>query len=542
MGSGNSARTIGTGSAGTAGSGSNGTAGTGEPVGFWEWARVRPDHLAVLTPSGARVSYGELERRVNRFSHALRAVGVRARERIAVLLSNDRCYFEASLGASQVGVHLVPVNTHLSAAEIGYIVADCGARLVIFDAALTETAIAALDGIRYPADRRIAADDQPGGRPLSELLDGMPTDLPADRVFAQTMLYTSGTTGRPKGVVYPVAAAVTPELATAAVGPIMARRGMRTDPGAVSMVTGPLYHGAPGAWGLQGLHHGHSVVVLARWDGEQVLALIERERVTAAQLAPIHFFRLLQLSEEVRGRYDLSSLRVVSHAGAACPVDVKRRVMEWLGPVLFEYYASSEGYGTSIGPTDWLAHPGSVGLATGDGATMKILDDDGRELGPDEVGTLWIRNPSGVLSEYLNDPEKTAASHRGDFYTAGDQARIDPDGWLYIVDRRVDLILSGGVNIYPAEVERAIIDHPRVAEVAVVGAPDPEWGQRVHAVVVPAAGAALGDDLRRSIAEHAGQALGAFKRPRSIEFRTALPYTPAGKLLRRVLADEVARR
>ena len=342
-------------------------------------------------------------------------------------------------------------------------------------------------------------------------------------------------------MVYPVTADVTPELATAAVAPIMARRGMRTDPAAVSLVTGPLYHGAPGAWGIQGLHHGHSVVLLSRWDSEQVLALIERERVTTAQMAPIHFFRLLQLPEEVRRKYDLSSLQVVSHAGAACPVDVKRRMMDWLGPVLYEYYASSEGYGTSIGPEDWLAHPGSVGLATGDGATMKTLDDDGNELGPDEVGTLWIRNPSGMLSEYLNDPQKTAANHRDGFYTAGDQARIDPRGWLYIVDRRVDLILSGGVNIYPAEVERAIADHPEVAEVAVVGAPDPEWGQRVHAVVVPVANAVPGDDLRRSVTEHAALALGAFKRPRSIEFRAALPYTPSGKLLRRVLAEHAAR-
>jgi long-chain acyl-CoA synthetase len=448
----------------------------GEPGSFWEWAERRPHHLAVLTPSGQRVSYGDLLRRVNQFSNALRVLGVGPRERIAALLSNDRTYFEVALGAAQVGVHLVPVNTHLSPSEIGYIVRDCGARLVFTDAALAEAGKAALDGIGYPEADRIVADGQPGGRPLRALLDGMPADLPDNRVNAQIMLYTSGTTGRPKGVVYPVSAAVTPELAIAAVSPIMARRGMRTDRDAVSLVTGPLYHGAPGAWGLQGLHRGHSVVLMGRWDSEQVLAVIEREHVTTAQMAPIHFFRLLQLPDHVRSKYDLSSLRVISHAGAACPVDVKRRMMDWLGPVLYEYYASSEGYGTSIGPQEWLAHPGSVGLATGDGATMKVLDDDGSELGPDEVGTLWIRNPGGLLSEYLNDPGKTAASHRDGFYTAGDQARIDPGGWVYIVDRRVDLILSGGVNVYPAEVERAISDHPQVAEVAVVAAPDPRMG------------------------------------------------------------------
>jgi long-chain acyl-CoA synthetase len=456
-----------------------------QPGSFWEWAAERPRHLAVRTPAGESVSYGDLLRRVNRFSHALRARGIGPRERIAALLSNDRAYFEVALGAAQVGVHLVPVNTHLSPGEIGYIVHDCGARLVVVGAALAETGTAALGLIGYPEGDRIAADDQPGGQPLSALLDGMPETLPDNRVNAQIMLYTSGTTGRPKGVVYPVSAQVTPELAVAAVSPIMARRGMRTDP------------------------------------------------------APIHFFRLLQLPENVRGKYDHSSLKVVSHAGATCPVDIKQKMMDWLGPVLYEYYASSEGYGTSIGPDEWLAHPGSVGLATGDGATMKVLDDDGRELGPDEVGTLWIRNPGGLLSEYLNEPAKTAASHRDGFYTAGDQARIDPGGWVYIVDRRVDLILSGGVNIYPAEVERAIGDHPRVAEVAVVAAPDPEWGQRVHAVIVPAAGAQPGDDLKQEVTAHAAKTLASFKLPRSIEFRDSLPYTPSGKLLRRVLTDEL---
>jgi long-chain acyl-CoA synthetase len=368
----------------------------------------------------------------------------------------------------------------------------------------------------------------------------MPGDQPADRVFAKQMLYTSGTTGRPKGVAFSVQPDVTPEVAIPAAAPLLARRGMRCDPEAVSLVTGPLYHGAPGSWGLHGLHFGHSVILNSRWDSEQVLRLIERERVTTAQLAPIHFFRLLQLPAETRRQYDLSSLRMVSHAGAGCPVSVKRQMMDWLGLVLYEYYASSEGYGTSISPQEWLAHPGSVGRADADGATMKILDDDGNQLGPDEAGTLWIRNPGGLLSEYLNEPEKTAASHRDGFYTAGDQARIDPDGWVYIADRRVDLILSGGVNIYPAEVERAVGSHPDVAEVCVVGVPDPEWGQRVHAVVVPVA--APDDDLRQSITAHAARTLASFKLPRTIEFRESLPYTPADKLLRRTLAEDSAQR
>jgi long-chain acyl-CoA synthetase len=510
------------------------------PRSFWEWAQRRPGHLAVRTPAGDSVSYGELLRRVNQFSHALRALRIGPGERIALLAANGRAYFEAVLGASQVGVHAVPVNTHLVPAEIAYIVQNCDARLVVTDATFAAVGAAALDLIGYPATQRLAADDQPGGLALSALLTGMPDSLPDGRIFARPMLYTSGTTGRPKGVVFPAQREVTPEYGITAGNPIMARRGMRTDPAAVSLVTGPLYHGAPASWGLQGLHHGHSVIVLGHWDSERALELIERERVTTAQMAPIHFFRLLKLPAEVRRNYDLSSLQVVSHAGAACPVEVKRQMMDWLGPVLYEYYASSEGYGTSIGPQEWLAHPGSVGLAGADGATMKVLDDDGRELGPDEVGTLWIKNPGELLSEYLNEPEKTEASHRDGFYTVGDQARIDRQGWVYIVDRRVDLILSGGVNIYPAEVERAISGHPQVAEVVAVGVPDLEWGQHVHVVIVPAAGAVPGDELGQSVTAHAARTLASFKLPRSVEFRDSLPYTASGKLLRRVLADEAA--
>jgi long-chain acyl-CoA synthetase len=448
----------------------------------------------------------------------------------------------ALLGAAQVGVHAVPLNTHLAPDELAYIIRDCDAQLVIVDAPMADLGRAALDAADYPHALRVAADDQPGGLALSTLLAGMPDTLPVNRVFARQMLYTSGTTGRPKGVAFPTQRDVTPEIGIAASDPIMANRGMRADPQAVSLVTGPLYHGAPGSWGLNGLHHGHSVILGGRWDSERTLRLIDSERVTTTQMAPIHFYRLLQLPEPVRQKYDVSSLQVVCHAGAACPVDVKSRMMDWFGPVLYEYYGSSEGFGTSIGPNDWLAHPGSVGRASTDGAAMKVLDDEGYELGPDEVGTLWIKNPGGLLSEYLNQPDKTAASHRDGFYTAGDQARIDPDGWLYIVDRRVDLILSGGVNIYPAEVERAISGHPQVAEVAVVGVPDPEWGQRVHAVIVPAADAAPAEELRQSVAEHASRTLASFKLPRSVEFRDSLPYTPSGKLLRRTLADEAGTR
>jgi long-chain acyl-CoA synthetase len=507
---------------------------------FWEWAEERPDHPAVIGPDGRTTSYSDLCARVNRFSHAIRSAGVTPTERIAAMLANNDSYFVVALGAQQVGVHLVPLNTHLSADEVAYIIRDSQPRMLLVDESLADLGRAAADAAEVPLEQRIGIEAIGDWRSLSHLIDDEPATLPDSRVFAQIMLYTSGTTGRPKGVVYPVALGRTPEESIAAVDPLMRRRGMWTDPDAVSLVTGPLYHGAPGAWGLQGLHHGHTIVLLDKWDSEGVLQLVEKHRVTTAQMAPIHFHRLLALPDEVRARYDVSSLQVVSHAGAACPVETKQRMMDWLGPVLYEYYASSEGYGTSITPQEWLEHPGSVGRADADGAQMKVLDDDGNELGPDEVGTLWIRNPGGILSSYLNDEAKTEASHRDGFYTAGDQARIDNDGWVYIVDRRTDLILSGGVNIYPAEVERALADHPAVADVAVVGRADPEWGKRVHAVVVPAVGVTPGPDLEADIRAHAEQSLARFKLPRTIEFRDSLPYSPTGKLLRRLLVDDPA--
>jgi long-chain acyl-CoA synthetase len=509
---------------------------------FYRYAELLPDRTAVIEPDGTATSYGELHRRANRVSHALRSAGIDVSDRVALLSDNTVRFFEVALGAGQVGVQLVAVNNHLTADEIAYIVGNSGSRLLFAEQQFLPVAEAAFSLLGRPVEDLVAIDADDGHRSYSVFVSGCPDTLPENRVHAMGMLYTSGTTGRPKGVTWPVRASVEPEAAIAATDPIMALRGMVHDPTAVSMVTGPLYHGAPGSWGLQGLHHGHTVLLLGKWDSERFLHLVERYRVTTAQLAPIHFHRLLQLPPEVRSRYDISSLQVVSHAGAATPVPVKQAMMDWWGPVLWEYYAASEGWGTSISPTDWLAHPGSVGRHDGNGATMKVLDETGEELPPGEVGTLWIRNPGGVNSSYLDDPEKTAASRRDEFYTVGDLARIDEEGWVYIVDRRTDLILSGGVNIYPAEVEDVLRTHPAVDDVAVVGAPDPEWGQSVHAVVVPAPGVDPGEDLVARIREHAERSLARFKVPRRFEFRNALPYTPTGKLLRGRLRDEVTQR
>jgi long-chain acyl-CoA synthetase len=266
---------------------------------------------------------------------------------------------------------------------------------------------------------------------------------------------------------------------------------------------------------------------------------VERYRVTTAQLAPVHFFRLLQLPEDVRKRFDVNSLQVISHAGAPTPIQTKRQMIDWMGPILYEYYGSSEGWGTTISSPDWLAHPGSAGRYDSEGARMKILDEGGAELPAGEPGTLWVRNPTGVNSEYLDDPAATAANRLGEYYTVGDIAYLDKDGWLFIVDRRTDLILSGAVNVYPAEVEDVLRRHPAVADVAVVGVPDPEWGQRVCAVIVPLPGHPAGPALATQILGLAGTSLARYKVPRQIEFRDSLPYSPVGKLLRRQVRAEL---
>ena len=487
----------------------------------------------MIETDGQVVSYRTLSRRVNKVSHALRAAGVRQGDRIAALLPNTSRFFELELGAAQVGVRFVAVNTHLTKEEIAYILGNSKSRLVFCSAeylALTTAALGALGKSR--ADLVVIGGPH-DHQTYAEFVDGQPESEPADRVYAMRSMYTSGTTGQPKGVVWPIDAQTDPEQAVAGLDWIMAQRGMVHDPAAVTLISGPLYHGAPGSWAAAALHRGHTVVLAGKWDSERFLSLVERYRVTTAQLAPVHFYRLLQLPRHVRESFDISSLQVISHAGAPTPVDTKQQMIDWMGPILYEYYGSSEGWGTTICSQDWLAHPGSVGRHDSEGARMKILDDNGAELPPGEPGTLWVRNPTGVNSEYLDDPQVTEANRLGEYYTVRDIAYLDEDGWLFIVDRRTDLILSGAVNVYPAEVEDALRRHPAVADVAVVGVPDPEWGQRVCAVVVPRPGHREAPDLEASIRSFARTSLAGYKLPRRIEFWDSLPYTPSGKLLRR---------
>ena len=384
------------------------------------------------------------------------------------------------LAAAQIGTRYTLVNRHLAGPEIGYILDDCAPRLVVTDGALgaRSSASSSMRGASPTSTPRT------NRATMEAALAAQPDGPPADRRGGTIMLYTSGTSGRPKGV-RSMAPQVSPEDAANRTTFVVHRFGVDLAEhvgDGVHLVTSPLYHAAPISNALNALHTGHSVVVMERFDAATSLALIDEHRVTSTHVVPTMMKRWLDLDDDVRAASDVSSMRWLIHAAAPCPPDVKRRIIEWFGPVVFEYYASTEAGGTAITAADWLRHEGSVGRPW-PGADVRILDDDGNDVAPGVVGQIFLRNNRPF--EYLHDPEKTAANRRGDYVTVGDLGSLDPDGYLYLADRRTDLILSGGVNVYPAEVEAALIAHPGVADAAAIGVPEPDLGAVVHAVVEP---------------------------------------------------------
>ncbi|NAS21561.1 AMP-binding protein [Herbidospora sp. NEAU-GS84] len=463
---------------------------------FYLIARTDPDRLAVIDVDGTEVRAGELLALANQVSHGLRDQGLSAGDVVAGTLRNGLDALVMLLATGQTGLYYVPVNWHLTEAEIGYIVTDSDARLVV----------------RTPED-------------VAALALGNPVTDPPDRTYGQVMWYTSGTTGFPKGVQRPRTSKTPEEILPLYLWFIDEVLDLRQGDG-VHLVTSPMYHSAPCAHAQFALHLGHTVVITPRFDPEPVLELIERHRVTDTMMVPTMFHRMLRLPAETRERYDVSSLRQVTHTAAACPVPVKQAMMDWFGPVLYEYYGSTESaIAFAVKPAEWLAHPGTVGRPV-PGMEARILDENGEELPPGVPGMIYVKSSLGTF-EYRKDPEKTAAAKRGDWYAPGDIGYLDPEGYLYLLDRRTDLIVSGGVNIYPAEIEAALLSHPGVVEAAVIGVPDEEWGHSVVALVQTAE-KVTEEELR----EHLEPRLARFKHPRVIEFRDELPRTPTGKLSR----------
>lgn len=504
------------------------------PVGFGAVAAAHPDRVAVIDPDGTSVTFGELAARVNQLSHGLRAEGLGPGDCIVAMTPNSRAYYELRFAAAQIGLYFTPISHHLTHPEIAYLVTDSEAKAVFVDASLLKTAAPALDEAGFAPEGRFVIGGDDAWRDYEQLLAGHPVTPPPSLTAGDVMGYTSGTTGRPKGVRKPLSGQ--PPTVPAFVLDFMARLDIHPGPG-VHLVVSPLYHAAPGTFSSIALHFGHTVVIAERPDAEQILRLVQRHEANVMFTVPTMLHRIVRLPEAVRNRYDTSSLRSVVHAGASCPVEVKRRAIACLGPVITEFYGATEGSATALTTPEWLRKPGSVGLPLA-GSAIRIVDPEGRPLPAGEVGTVYYRLPTPFA--YFKDPEKTSGAMRDGLFTAGDVGHLDEDGWLFLCDRRTDLILSGGVNIYPAEIEGVLVGSPEVADAAVIGVPDEEWGQRVVAVVQPETGVTPGEELAERLTEHCRSRLAGFKTPRRIEFMEQLPRTPTGKMLRRELRDRYA--
>jgi long-chain acyl-CoA synthetase len=504
-------------------------------LGLWTIAAGEPERTAVVEPDGREVGYGELAAKANAYARGLRSLGLETGDAIVVLQPNGVELLAAQFAALQTGLYIVVVNWHLIAPEVAYILADSGAKAFLAHERFAEVAVAAADEAGIPVRARFAAGHIDGFRRLEELGAGEGDGRPNERTAGSPMLYTSGTTGRPKGVRRPLTGA-DPDQVPGASTWFFGIFGLKPFDGHVHLCGSPLYHTAVLNFVAISIQLGHTAVLMDRWDSEEALRLIERHRVTHSHLVPTQFRRLLALPEPVRERYDLSSLRVMIHGAAPCPLEVKRRMLDWWGPVVTEYYAATEGGGTVITGADWLRKPGSVGTPW-PGSTVKVLDDNGSAVPPGEIGTVYLKMGDSRF-EYHKDREKTEQARVGDLFTLGDVGHLDEDGYLFLHDRKADLIISGGVNIYPAEIEGELITHPKVADVAVFGIPHADWGEEIKAVVQPAPGVEGGDELTAELLVFARGRLAKFKLPKTVDYVAELPRDPNGKLYKRKLREQ----
>ncbi len=494
-------------------------------------ARTDPGKPAlIVAETGEQVSFAELDARSNRAAHLFRAKGLQAGDTIALCLENSPAFYDIAWGAQRAGLFFVCISTKLTAPEVDYILKDSGARLVVVSASLASvTAEVGANLVRFSVGGRVT-----GWAAWEDAVSAMPDTPIADERAGIDMLYSSGTTGRPKGV--RVALPEDPEIAAGTVLEMLARGLYGLGPDSLYLSPAPLYHAAPLRWSMTVQRLGGTVVMMEHFDPETALAAIERYHINASQWVPTHFVRMLKLDPATRARHDLSSLKVAIHAAAPCPIPVKEAMIEWWGPVLYEYYAGSEGNGlTTIASPEWLAHKGSVGKAAY--GVLHICGEDGAELPPGEQGLVYFEG--GTPFEYHNDPAKTAEARNAHGWTTlGDIGRIDADGYLYLTDRKSFMIISGGVNIYPQEIENRLITHPRVADVAVIGAPCPEMGERVVAVVQPVDMAEAGPAFASELTAWCRAELSGVKTPRQIDFAAELPRHATGKLYKRLLRDQ----
>ena len=500
-----------------------------------DYAAATPDKPAMISAdTGEILTFGELNAQSNRMAQLLYARGLRRGDHLAILMENNLHFMEPVWAGFRSGLYVTTVNRYLPPDEAAYIVNDCGAKAIVTSYEKRETAAGLAELIPDCPIRLMIGGTIPGWESYEDALAGASPEPLAEEWIGDSMLYSSGTTGRPKGILRPL-----PQM-TAAEGFAMRQMGNQYGygPDTVYLSPAPLYHAAPLAFVLGVLSFGGTVVMMERFDAEQALQMIERYGVTHSQWVPTMFVRMLKLPEEARKAHDLSSLKIAVHAAAPCPVEVKRQMIEWWGPLLFEYYAGTEGSGaTFITSEDWLKHPGSVGKA-GVGI-LHICDENGNDLPPGEAGLIYFEREIATF-EYHNDPAKTRAARHPqheNWNALGDVGYMDEDGYLYLTDRQAFMIISGGVNIYPQAIEDALITHPKVGDVAVFGVPDAEMGEAVKAVIEPAPGQEPTDELAAELLDYARSKLAHYMAPRSLDFIVEMPRLPTGKLYKRVLRD-----
>lgn len=499
----------------------------------WHAAATPGRPAIVMGSSGITVTYGELEERSRRLAGVLRSRGLGVGDHLAILMGNSHTFLEVAWAAQRSGLYYTPINNHLRPGEVQYVLDDCGASALVSSRALADV-VATLDTSRVSV--RISAD---GGLTGFECYDDVVTaQAPGpvdDECEGREMLYSSGTTGRPKGVRKTLPGTVFGDPLSVPAQIAAGLTGGTPGEDAVYLCPAPLYHSAPLVGSMSWHRVGGTVVLMEKFDARECLELIERYRVTDAQFVPTMFVRMLRLPRAERKSYDLSSLRTVFHTAAPCPVAVKQQMMQWWGPIIHEYYSGTEDLGaTSISAQEWLAHPGSVGRPLDE---CHIVGPDGTELSAGQVGVVYFAG--GRPFEYHGDPEKTTSvTNDKGWRTLGDMGYLDADGYLYLTDRVSHMIVSGGVNIYPQEIENVLIAHPMVADVAVIGVPDEDMGEAVKAVVQLADRVDFAEDLAADLIGYCRSELAGYKCPRTVDFVDELPRDPNGKLYKRLMREQ----
>ncbi len=484
----------------------------------------------VIAETGERKTYAELNDDSARIARVLRDLGCGVGSGVAFLLENRAGFFEICWAAQRAGLHYTPVSTHLKVEEVAYIVGDCGASVFIISARFSELATRLARVLPRDTVLLSLGGNIDGYRALEPLLASAQASAPADETTGSSMLYSSGTTGHPKGVRHALNGDPIDHITPRAEA---FRDRYRLSSETIYLSPAPLYHAAPLGFTMATLAWGGTVIVMQRFDAERALAFIEQYRVSHSQWVPTMFIRMLRLPEETRHGYDLSSHRVAIHAAAPCPIETKRQMIDWWGLIVVEYYSGSEGVGTTyINAEEWLKKPGSVGRTVA--GELHILDEDGAELAAGEVGAVYFGDAPPF--HYHNAPEKTSKAFTADGWgTLGDVGYVDEDGYLFLTDRKANMIISGGVNIYPQETENLLLGHDAVLDAAVFGVPNEDYGEEVKAVVQLAAGQQASPGLEQALIDYCRERMSSIKCPRSIDFERELPRLPNGKLYKREL-------